>query len=118
MRHEIACSRRRCAGQCRAPTRRHSVHEVKHMLRQSGSSSRTWLDRDAMRRTFARAVVLRSLTVAVLIGTILNAINQGAELLAGQHVSVLKMLLTYAVPFCVASYGADAAFRQRADDPD
>jgi hypothetical protein len=79
---------------------------------------RRWLDRRALRRTFARAVVLRSLTVAVLIGTVLNAINQGPELLAGQPVSVLKVLLTYAVPFCVASYGAYAALRQRAGDSD
>ena len=78
--------------------------------------ARRWFDRTALQRTFARAVVLRSLAVAVLIGTVLNAINQGPELIAGQHVSVLKVLLTYAVPFCVASYGAYAAFRQRADD--
>jgi hypothetical protein len=79
-------------------------------------AERNWFDRNALRQTFARAVVVRSLMVAVLIGTILNAINQGPELVAGQHVSILKVLLTYAVPFCVASYGAYAAFRQRADD--
>jgi len=69
-----------------------------------------------MQLTFARPVVLRSLMVAVLIGTILNAINQGPELLAGQHVSLLKVLLTYVVPFCVASYGAYSAFRQRVEN--
>ena len=76
-----------------------------------------WVDRDAMRRTFSRPVVVRSMTVAVLIGTILNAINQGPELVAGQHVSLLKVVLTYVVPFCVASYGAYSAFRQRAGNP-
>jgi hypothetical protein len=86
------------------------------MQSELSSGAERWLDKGALRRTFARAVVIRSLTVAVLIGTILNAINQGPELIAGQHVSVLKVLLTYAVPFCVASYGAYAAFRQRADD--
>jgi hypothetical protein len=75
-----------------------------------------WVDKGALRRTFARPVVSRSLTVAVLIGTILNAINQGPELVAGQHVSVLKVVLTYVVPFCVASYGAYSAFRQRAEN--
>ncbi len=69
-----------------------------------------------MQRTFARPVVLRSLMVAVLIGTILNAINHGPELVAGQEVNLLKVLLTYVVPFCVASYGAYSAFRQRAEN--
>jgi len=77
-----------------------------------------WVDKGAMRRTFARPVVFRSLTVAALIGTILNAINQGPELVAGQPVSLLKVALTYVVPFCVASYGAYSAFRQRAGNPD
>ena|SRR5579862_7307857 len=77
------------------------------------ASIRSWIDISALRRTFARAVVFRSLGVAALIGTILNAINQGPELVAGEHVNLLKMLLTYATPFCVASYGAYAAFRQQ-----
>ena len=56
---------------------------------------RSWIDGNAIRETCTRAVVLRSLMVAVLIGTILNAINQGLELLAGKSVDNLKVLLTY-----------------------
>lgn len=70
-----------------------------------------WIDTAALRQTFARAVAFRSLKVAALIGTILNTINQGPELVAGRHVNLVKLLLTYTVPFCVASYGAYAAFR-------
>jgi hypothetical protein len=48
----------------------------------------------------------RSLLVALVVGTILNLINQGDALLAGGRVDVVKLLLTYAVPYCVATYGA------------
>ena len=66
--------------------------------------------RDALRRTFAWPSVRRSLTVAVVVGSILNAINQGDAILAG-HPVLWKLLLTYFVPFAVASYGSYAALR-------
>ena len=69
--------------------------------------------RDALKHTFSWPAVRRSLIVALLIGTALNAINQGAELWAGQPLIVWKLLLTYFVPFAVASYGSYAALRSR-----
>lgn len=55
----------------------------------------------------------RSLGVAVVVGTLLNLINQGDVLLTGwSHLDLTKILLTYAVPYCVASYGA-VSFRLR-----
>jgi len=65
----------------------------------------------ALRKTFAAASVRRSATVAVIVGTALNAINQGPELLRGADPVMWKIALTYAVPFAVASYGSYAAFR-------
>ena len=56
----------------------------------------------------------RSLWVALLVGTLLNAINQGDVLIRGGHIDVLKLVLTYAVPYCVATYGA-VAYRLRLD---
>jgi hypothetical protein len=67
--------------------------------------------REALRRTFAAASVRRSLSVAVIIGTVLNAINQGPEILTGHWPIWWKLILTYFVPFAVASYGSYAAFR-------
>jgi hypothetical protein len=81
------------------------------MLRRA--TGRGWIDSGAFRQVCSRAVLIRSLAVAALIGTVLNAINQGPEFLAGKPVSGLKLLFTYAVPFFVASYGAYSAFRQR-----
>ena len=51
------------------------------------------------------ALTARSLIVALLVGTVLNLINQGDSLLAGA-VSWSKVVLTYFVPLAVVSYGA------------
>jgi hypothetical protein len=67
--------------------------------------------REALRRTFAWPVAKRSLAVAAIVGTALNAINQGPELLRGEQLELWKLLMTYAVPYAVASYGSYAAFR-------
>ena len=48
----------------------------------------------------------RSLIVAVAVGSILNLINQGDALLGGGDVNVAKIVLTYIVPYVVATYGA------------
>jgi len=51
-------------------------------------------------------VARRSLIVAVLVGTLLNLINQGDALFAGRTINWAKVLLTFIVPYCVATYGA------------
>ena len=69
--------------------------------------------REALRKTFAGPSVRRSLTVAIVIGTVLNAINQGPEIAGGHWPVWWKLVLTYFVPFAVASYGSYAAFRSK-----
>jgi hypothetical protein len=51
-------------------------------------------------------IPLRSFVVALIVGTILNLINQGDAFLGDGHVNFTKMILTFAVPYCVATYGA------------
>ncbi|MDA1128049.1 MAG: nitrate/nitrite transporter NrtS [Chloroflexi bacterium] len=55
-----------------------------------------------------RPMLRRSLIVAVVVGTILTALNQGDIIFAGSWESPLywKVPLTFCVPFCVATYGA------------
>ena len=50
----------------------------------------------------------RSITVALVVGTILVLLNHGDTVLAGNWNSALywKIPVTYCVPFCVASFGA------------
>lgn len=51
----------------------------------------------------------RALVVAAVVGSILNVINQGEAIAYGSP-QVVKLLLTYAVPFCVSIYSAVGAF--------
>ena len=67
--------------------------------------------REALKLTLTGKAVRRSLVVALVVGTALNAINQGPEMLSGKWPVVWKLALTYLVPFLVASYGSYAAFR-------
>ena len=55
-----------------------------------------------------RAMLLRSLAIAAVVGTILMMINQGDLLLHGEWPRSLawKVPLTYLVPFVVATWGA------------
>lgn len=66
-----------------------------------GSNEVSWL-----RVAVADGVPRRSLYVAIVVGTVLNLINQGDALLAGESLDYLKLVLTYAVPYLVATYGA------------
>lgn len=53
-----------------------------------------------------------ALIAALTVGTILNLINQGDALWSDAEVDVMKLGLTYLVPYCVATYGAVAARRR------
>ncbi|MGD2167133.1 MAG: nitrate/nitrite transporter NrtS [Gammaproteobacteria bacterium] len=51
----------------------------------------------------------RSLIVALIVGTILNLINQGDALLGNEPVNWSRLILTYMVPYAVSTYGAVTA---------
>lgn len=55
-----------------------------------------------------RPMLRRSLSVALVVGTVLTILNQGDTLFAGQWNSALywKIPLTFCVPFLVATFGA------------
>ena len=48
----------------------------------------------------------RSFLFALIVGTILNLINQGDVLFEGGHLNFAKIVLSFAVPYCSATYGA------------
>jgi len=66
------------------------------------------MSNNALRTVFSGRILKQSIVVAVVVGTILNLINQGHLLLDGEW-HLVRALLTYAVPFFVASYGAYSA---------
>ena len=67
----------------------------------------------ACRYAVSDGVPRRSLWVALIVGTVLNLINQGDLFLSGQGLDFTKLLLTYMVPYMVSTYGA-VSFRLHA----
>ncbi len=60
-----------------------------------------------------RATLRRSALVALLVGSVLNLINQPDGVFGETPLDLVKVILTYLVPFCVATYGAYAAREDR-----
>ncbi|MCG7587804.1 nitrate/nitrite transporter NrtS [Photobacterium sp. OFAV2-7] len=67
--------------------------------------------RDALDIAFSPAIVRRSVKVSLLVGTILMIINHGDAILAGEldQFRVMKILLTYIVPYLVSTQAGVAA---------
>ena len=64
----------------------------------------------ALHYAVADGVPARSLKVALVVGTLLNLINQGDALWGAAAVNWVKLALTFAMPYLVSTYGA-VAFR-------
>lgn len=68
-----------------------------------------------LRHCVTDGVPRRSLMVALVVGAILNLINQGDAIFGQRPVNVVRMILTFMVPYCVATYGA-VSYRLRLED--
>jgi hypothetical protein len=64
-----------------------------------------------LRTAIQRELVIRSLKVAGIVGTVLVAINHGDALLAGTlpNEAMWKIPMTYCVPYCVSTYASVSA---------
>jgi hypothetical protein len=68
----------------------------------------------ALSRALSWPIARRSLLTMLIVGSFLNLINQGDALMRSDAINWWKVLLTYCVPFCVATFGAYSAFRSAA----
>ena len=55
---------------------------------------------------FPQPILSNSIKIALVVGTILNAINQGERILAGNEIFWGSLFLNYLIPFCVSCYSA------------
>jgi hypothetical protein len=62
--------------------------------------------RRAIHYSLSNGIPLRSGCVALVVGTILNLINQGDAIFSATSVNWTKIMLTYFVPYVVSTYGA------------
>ncbi len=81
----------------------------------SGSATSPTRPRSLIAYCLERDTLLFSLKMALLIGTLLAAINHGQALLTGRFTAgeLLPLCLTYSVPFAVAMYSQAQGKRQR-----
>ena len=65
---------------------------------------------------FEASVRKRALKVALLVGSILAVINHGDVVLSGAATAMvwIKIVLTFVVPYCVATFASVQALRQGA----
>ena len=64
-----------------------------------------------MIRTFGnimirRHIVINALRVSLVVGLLLNVINQGSAFMDGLTIAWGQVLMNFVVPYCVASYSA------------
>lgn len=55
---------------------------------------------------FSRCIACAALKVSLVVGTLLNAINNGEQFWTHQTVNWWQVALNFVVPFCVSSYSA------------
>lgn len=58
------------------------------------------------RTVMSRHIVINAFKIAVVVGSVLNLVNQGENILHGGTISWLNLSLNYLVPYCVSSYSA------------
>ena len=68
----------------------------------------TWVEKCPRHAVLHRPLLRNSIATVIVVRTVLTAINQGNVLLHGLFPAELrwKIPLTYAVPYCVSTWGA------------
>ncbi len=71
---------------------------------------------EALRLALTGRRLRRSLFVMLVVGSILNVINQGEIIFYGGAVAWIKGILTFIVPFCVSTYSARGSVLESAKE--
>jgi len=53
-----------------------------------------------------RPIVIAAIKISLIVGTVLNMVNQGGRILDGLPPSWFHVALNYFVPYCVSTYSA------------
>lgn len=59
-----------------------------------------------LRLMFSARIARQAAQVSLVVGTVLNAVNQGPELLHHGQVSWPRVAMNYVVPWCVSAFSA------------
>jgi len=69
-----------------------------------------------VQRACAPRIARPALKVALVVGTVLNVVNNGDRLWWGEAINWWQFALNFLVPYCVSSYSAARNELQRAGD--
>lgn len=61
---------------------------------------------DVLCTALTRPIVTNAIRIALVVGSVLNLINQGEALISWSGISWPHVALNFVVPYCVASYSA------------
>ncbi len=68
-----------------------------------------------LRLALQPGIARAALKVSLVVGTLLNVINNGEQLWAGHDVNIWRVAMNFVVPYCVSSYSAARNEAQRFD---
>lgn len=88
-------------------------HEQRHVNNRPESRRPSADKLDALRLALSGAYLRRALTVTLLVGILLNLINQGDALIGDAKLNVAKLALTFLVPFCVSTFASWSAIMEQ-----
>jgi hypothetical protein len=63
----------------------------------------------ALKAALSGPYLARAIAVMIIVGSVLNLINQGEALFQGAPLNFAKLILPYVVPFCASTYGTWSA---------
>jgi hypothetical protein len=72
--------------------------------------------RRALLYSLSDGIPFRSACVALVVGTVLNLINQGDAIFGAMAINWTKVVLTYVVPYAVSTYGAVSYAMSRTEE--
>jgi len=70
------------------------------------------------RMACCRPIVVNSIKISLVVGTILNIVNQGHYLMAGEDIMVSHLILNYIVPYLVSTTSAVMTHLKQAEMQD
>jgi len=85
---------------------------VKRSINSENKQSFFWVARQP-------SVVWRAIKISAIVGLILAVINHGDKLitLSLTSIDLIKILLTFGVPYCVSTFSSVLAIRERTQTP-
>ncbi|MFT7596028.1 MAG: hypothetical protein ACI8R4_003362 [Paracoccaceae bacterium] len=81
-----------------------NTHPTKRLLVMTAPVSRQ--SAKPVSLMFGDGTPRKAIITALVVGTALTAINHGDAILSGQYPPLIKVLLTFCVPYCVTTWGA------------